>query len=696
MTEKMRFICLWGCPFGWFPLATFLMFVILCSVSWPSKGQLSYFVSRDTLSMPKGVSIGFDTLLVEEIEESLLETSIEDDATLEELAQEWRAERTLLRENPLNINTLTQEDLESFEILSPLAIRNFFLERHRRGGAFHSLSDLKLINGWDRASIERLLPYLTIVPIESSFREQWYRQKGAGRLLMAWSGVAPREEVAGEVPLGGPRTFRGKLHYGQKNLYSLGVMATSGLFEPLLQKGYPFFDRYSFYASFALPQRYVQRLVVGDYRLSLGEGLVLRQQFMSSLYTHYFSSGISKPLKEALTNDEASSMRGVAVEFGGDRLRSLLFFSSKMRDANYDDKGYYGIILGGRHRTDKEQTGRARLRESSFGGRLSYRESGWRIGFNAVTHSWGDNLLRALPRYTSTTAGEPLGHWSNFSFDFHYQTLSGRIASMGEVAWSANRSWAAVGRWQMKSFEGGRYALVARYLTPHYATLYGRSFTHFAAPGNEWGVMVEGELPRWRNWTSRFLVDYYGSIEPRFRQENLTKGIRLEWSTAYASSTFWSWQALVRYQKEQQRGGDFYGRGGLIWSPSKEDRYILFVRYRNGQAPFAMERSKGWSVGIKADQKVHHRGRYGFLLAWFQTANHEARLWLPIHQLSWEHRPAMFWGKGIYADGYLRLAFGKMTAVEGKLSYTSLQPSEEKGAMLRTGWEGAVAFQLSF
>lgn len=695
MTKKMRFICLWGCPLGWFSLTTFMIFTLSCGVSLPSRGQLSYTSSRDSVYSRKNFFVKKDSILIEDWEIALIENYADEEDFNEEVAYEWQESKEQRKENPLNINSVTQEELEDLEILSPLAIRNFLLERHRRGGQFNSLSDLKLINGWDMQSIRRLLPYITINPLKKDFQEDW-KNKGQGRILLGWAAARSRENIGSEAPLGAPHALRGKLLYKQKRAYSLGVMGASSLFEPLLQKDYPFFDRYSFHASFSLPRKNIQRIIVGDYRLALGEGLTVRQHFMNSLYTNRLFSGTQQGLKEALTNDEANSLRGLAMEIGGESLRSILFFSSKMRDANYDQEGNYGLVLGGLHRTEREWSYREALKEISYGGSLNYRKERWLIGLNAITSSWRDHTLRSLPRYSSATSTQPIKEWRNFSLNYRYHSSSGRFSSKGEIAWSSNYSWAGVGLWELKSFSGAQYRLVGRYLTPRYATLYGSSFSHFSAPGNEWGILLEGEVPRVGKWDSHFSIDYYSSLEPRLHKDQNTQGVRLELAGNYKLHTQVQLYTLMRYQKEKTSNYYLFWRGEMTFRPSPTEKYTLFVRHKKTLLRELDFPSKGWSVGAKVDLRTQKQRRYGFLFAWFQADDFDSRLWLPIHQIPWEYRSGIFWGKGIYADFFFQIPLFNIFTTEAKISYTSPPIAYNKGNMTRTGWEASLALQASF
>lgn len=96
------------------------------------------------LSLPLGgqtVVPEWDEYIAEQIESGALG---EDEGA--EFLERWMVQK----QHPLDINTLTREDLEQFPFLNEFQIRRFLLYRHAHPEGFDSIWVLNEIAGWDR------------------------------------------------------------------------------------------------------------------------------------------------------------------------------------------------------------------------------------------------------------------------------------------------------------------------------------------------------------------------------------------------------------------------------------------------------------------------------------------------------------------------------------------------------------------
>lgn len=122
-----------------------------------------------------------DSLLdAEELRDDLLEQMLEqgtlDDLEVSEVLGEFVSDPALR----IDVNSVTEEELVATELLTPYAAHQFVLARLHRGGAFHSLRELKQIPGWDIRTLRRILPYLVLIPVRDPSRV--VRSLGQGSL----------------------------------------------------------------------------------------------------------------------------------------------------------------------------------------------------------------------------------------------------------------------------------------------------------------------------------------------------------------------------------------------------------------------------------------------------------------------------------------------------------------------------------
>lgn len=92
----------------------------------------------------------------------LIETQCEDGNGDPEALAEYFME--LIR-RPLDINTADREALEAFPLLTPFMVVSL-LEYRREFGSVSSSGELALVDGFDAAAVEEMLPFVTFGPTE--------------------------------------------------------------------------------------------------------------------------------------------------------------------------------------------------------------------------------------------------------------------------------------------------------------------------------------------------------------------------------------------------------------------------------------------------------------------------------------------------------------------------------------------------
>lgn len=690
MKKIMRFICLWSRPLGWVvTIALMEIVAIFGNENYSPRGRLFYTTIAmganlpslpDSLLFPSAVNTNDpfpnsanEELLREVSNENLMEETLyqTSDERVEALMEYWE-EQQEKRTQRWDINSVTYDELAALDLLSPLALRNFFLERHHRGGRFHSLAQLKFINGWDANSLRKILPYLTIHNVETRTNWREVLTSGKWQLLLAAHQTVPRKEIAGHSPIGHPIGVRGRISYSHSKRYSFGIMVANSPFEPIFQKGYSPLDRCSFHASVALPEKLLQRVIIGDFRLNMGLGLVAGEHFLHPLYRRGTTLPRGEIVKATLANDQDYSLRGIGTILGNERLRLTLFYSSRKRDARSNDtEGLYTLTLGGLHRTELEMMRRATLTEQTHGARLQYQQSLFSIGVNALSATWGrGNALTGLPRYAAINRGTPIEGTGNLSLDYRYSSLSGSWNAAGEIAMNNQRKWAIIQRIGINTTNWGAVSLTGRYLSPQYTALYGKTLTHYTTPGNEWGIALQAELPPIHWLTPYAMVDFFGSLQPRYRQREKSKGLRIEGGGAWTFSPQWTLLTALRYQREEEQDSYLWGQAQLLYSFTSRHTLRFFGRFRQTYEEVAQERHKGVAVGIRGDIASNSGQRFGAMLCFFSTDRFDERLWLPLHRIRGFFTATPFYGNGWYGDLYARLPLGETFELEGKVAYT--------------------------
>ena len=241
------------------------------------------------------ITIGFsvNNLSAQEAWEELAEQLIDEEGG--EVFQ-WEnnfEELSELRENPININTATKEQLERFPFLSDKLIENILYYLYKYGPML-SENELWMIEDINRQTIRCLQPFICFKHTEKEEYKptlkqvlKYGKQELSTRVDIPFytkSGykLHTKEELKKNpnkqyLGYGYYHSLRYSFHYRDK-IY-LGLTAEKDAGEPFFagqnRKGYDFYSPYLFIRNMGR----IKSLAIGNYRLSYGYGLVINTEF---------------------------------------------------------------------------------------------------------------------------------------------------------------------------------------------------------------------------------------------------------------------------------------------------------------------------------------------------------------------------------------------------------------------------------
>ena len=325
-----------------------------------------------------------------------------------------------LEAHPLDINQVTREQLEELPFLSAQQIEGI-MEYLWRYGRMESLSELQFFV-YVGEEPPAALPTLKDIA------------KYGQNELMAYARV-PFYNRKGDIDgYLGPKYrhwLRYQFTYGDQ--VKLGLVASQDAGEPFFANQNKWgYDYYSFYLQLRNFRR-LESLVLGNYRVSMGMGLVMNNSFSLGKMAMLQNLGRSSYTLRAHSSRSAGSLLGAAATIDmGRHFKLTAFASCNPADATLNKDGTVSTILDtDYHRTETEMNKKHNLHPFKTGGCLRYDAHGFRLGMNALyTH-----LDRTLKPNTSTLYRQhfPQGtDFLNLSLDYGY--ASPRVALSGETA----------------------------------------------------------------------------------------------------------------------------------------------------------------------------------------------------------------------------------------------------------------------
>ncbi|HEU5165715.1 MAG TPA: hypothetical protein VFU29_09270 [Chitinophagaceae bacterium] len=500
------------------------------------------------------------TLYAQETPVSTLEQQLEnltdvDQAETEDDSYHQQWER--FRRNPLNMNIADENDLRELKILSGLQIANFISYR-KLVGKFISIYELQAVPSWDIQIIKKLLPFITVaepIDITDVFKKRF--SKGDHTLSFRYSQVLEKsagfeKTSTGTKYLGSPPKLFLRYRYVYKNLLQYGIVGDKDAGEQFFKGVQKYgFDFYSFHF-FARKLGSIQALVLGDFTVNMGQGLIQWQSLAFRKSVDILGTKRQSPvLRPYNSAGEFSFHRGAGITLQKGKLESTAFISYRKLSANFvadtvsNEEYITSFLNSGYHRTESEIAGRHKLGQLSLGGNIKYKDSNWHAGFNAIYFDFSSPVIKREEPYNLYAINGK--NWSNYSIDYSYTYRN--LHFFGEAAVDKNFSKAFLNGLLISVDPRVDISFLHRNIDPQFQSNNGNAFTENTYPTNENGLysgISIRPVSAWRcdayidvfkfPWL-KYLVDAPSQGKDFLAQITYTPNKQLEVYTRYRSET---------------------------------------------------------------------------------------------------------------------------------------------------------------
>ncbi len=365
--------------------------------------------------------------------------------------------------NPLDLNSVTDEQLRSLYILNPEQI-NALLKYREESGAFISVYELQTI--FDRDTFLRIIPFVTVPDATQTFNKNIFKRIASEQnnyLLLRWGKTLEQQLGYSEKAtpsnryVGSPDNFYARFRTSRAGDFSLGFTMKKDAGEAIIwnpSKKYYGFDYLSFHLQ-TLNKGKIKNLIVGDYQAQFGQGITLGSVFgigkngeavitmrranlgfmpYTSIYEagYFRGAALSYSLGKNLTIHSMASLRGRDGSLQQDTLSNTADYLSSF--------SYTGL-----HRTASELANRNAITESNVAGVLQFKKQSVDVGMIFHHTQFSTPLLRSPSAYNqfyfsgdaNTNVGAYLNYnLSNYSFfsEFTQTINNGRAFVAGVLA----------------------------------------------------------------------------------------------------------------------------------------------------------------------------------------------------------------------------------------------------------------------
>lgn len=581
--------------------------------------------------------------------------------------------------DPIDLNQVNAEALESLQILSPLQIQSFFNYRAENGSLI-SIYELQSIPNFDLDTIRLLIPFVRIGLQSLSFRtilQQIVSEENAYLIIRhrrTWEqrrGYRPQDLSNPSTRYLGDQNdlfVRGRVHHGRA--FSVGFTVEKDAGEQLWwrnQQGNrgPDFTSFHFYRGNTPKWK---SIALGDFRVGFGQGLVFGAGYSlgkgAETITTVRRSGFG--LLPYTASTEAGFFRGAGLtkNFGS---WSFTGFVSRVRRDGRVNSGLdslensedfaSSLPLAGFHRTPSELSTRRAITESNAGFNTTYQlENGkGNFGINALHTAFDVPLIRRPNIYNSFEFSGKT-NWIGSVFGNYYWK---NLLFFGESARSQSGGQGTVLGMITSLNPKVDLSLLWRNYDRDFHSFYGNGFGENTRSINERGTYLGIQIKPNKQWKLNGYIDAFRFPWLKFR--------------TYAPSDGYEWLAKVAYQprrdlliyaqvREEEKDRNVTDTGEptlpFLLAPVRRQNFLLnletklsrnlFIRSRilTSQVSIETVRSQGYMIfqDVKYDRE---KWRLTARMAFFDTDDFDSRIYSFENNALWTFSIPAFFGQGM-------------------------------------------------
>ncbi len=445
--------------------------------------------------------------------------------------------------NPLNINTATREDLEKIQFLNENQI-DAILEYIKKYGKMLSIYELQLVDGFEKDDIQRLIPFVNVVEendlqpfllknaLKYGKHELFLRNRFVVEPQKGFSPISDSALTASPNSrfLGNKYNYYVKYKYHYKNKLFFGFTAEKDageeFFKGTQKQG---FDYYSSHIQINNLWKF-KRIVLGDYELSFGQGLVMSSGFelgKSSMVLNINKKALG--VRKYSSTDENNYFRGAATTIRLGKFDVSTFYSKKYIDANvtrFDSIDLEALEatafeITGLHTTPNEVEDKHTVSQQVYGTNVTYKTEGLKTGITLVNYSFGANYNQTLQPYNQFNFRGKSNTVGGFDYQFYFH----RINFFGEAAMSQNGGKAFVNGVIMPLAPQISLSVQHRHYERDYQSYYGSAFGVNSSVSNEDGWYIGAEIHPYKYWKISTYFDRFSFPWLRYRTDAPSQGV---------------------------------------------------------------------------------------------------------------------------------------------------------------------------
>ena len=582
-----------------------------------------------------------------------------------------------LAEHPLDLNTATREDLERIPFLNAQQIEDIQAYVYQYHG-MRTLGELSMIESLDFQRRQLLSYFVYLSPVSDnkpfpSLKE--ILSKGHHTLLFTFK--APFYQRKGDINgyLGYPykHSFRYNFHYN--DYFQIGLIGAQDAGEPFFSnKNKLGYDHYSFYIQLRKLGK-IKDLVLGRYKLSFGQGLVINNNLSFGKYAALSTLGRqTNGIRVYSSRSSINYLQGAAATIElAHNLDLTTFLSYRTIDATLTSNGDIKTILNtGYHRTAKEMERKDNASQFTTGGNLNWRCGRLTLGLTALFTHFDKALSPNTDLYYRRYAPSGNDFWN---VGINYSYMRKRWSLAGETATCNGGTLATINNISVQVKSNLSLLAMQRYYRYDYTGLFARGFAEGGKIQNENGLLLGTNWEIKHGLSLIAYTDYSYFSHPRFGSHTASR----TWDNVlnlYYTHKVWS---LCAGYKLKLREKDDFNKTALINEITQRGRLTLNYKAKTWISKTQLDISAchnfSNSIGYMASENVtwvpNSWLQLTALLGYFHTDDFASRIYIyerrPLYSFSFPS----FYGIGLHYALFARADLSSNLALILQSSTTS-------------------------
>lgn len=632
--------------------------------------------------------------LMQELTDEALGADTDDDAMSALTARMDELEE--LHEHPLDLNRASLDDMLRLPFIDETQAKAI-LDCRERLGAFRSTGELRLVAALGQRQL-RWLMLCTMVdgdsPSARKFQDNISEHEVLTRIGVplykrdGWSrarGISHRLRYTGRVA----------------GRWDFGLWADKDEGEPVFSRQNPLWDAYGAHLMLTSLGP-VEKLIVGDFKASMGEGLILNNHFtLGKQLTSFWRSPTA--IRPHRSTDEVNYMRGLAATIKiTPPISVTALYSWRKFDATVqDDNTVRTINTSGLHRTASEMERHNTLACHTLAAHAAWSGRQLRIGATGMLQHFDHQFRQGTALYRQIY---PEGYRFGAA-GIDYQLRIGHFFVSGETARSfplgakgktgeagrAGSGWASLNKIAWRFNPNTCLSAVGRYYSRCYYSAMASAYGENGRVQNESGLALFFDADKVGPLVLHAMADVFYSPWPRYTMTRASRGFELLAQAAYPFNR--ATKLLVRYSlKSKERSDRRYRTNRLRINLAHKVSKALSVQLAGLATAVAVAAPDQKSVGVALMPRFDYaafgdRLRSSLACAVFATglcahssyvsAAYDSRLFAYEPSLFQTFGIAQMSGKGEHVAATLKWKLSTRWQLQGKCAVTHYRDRNE-------------------